>query len=136
MNVLLTLLLALMPQQEDLKTLQAVIDTSAGQFIVEFYPDQAPNTVKKFIELARSGFYSGTTFHGAFAHGLVQAGDPETKNAAARAKFGTGGFNMGLKAEGSDIPFKQGTLAATILPGEPNSAGSQFLICEIGRAHV
>ena len=128
MNILISLLLALLPQ-EDPKTLQAVFDTPAGPFIIEFYPDQAPNTVKKFIELARAGFYNGTTFHSAVAHGIVQAGDPETRDAKARTKFGTGGFNMGMKPEVSTLPFKQGTLVATTLPGEPNSAGSQFFVC-------
>src|SRR5438876_7052566 len=120
------LLLSLMLfQQEDPKQLQAVVETSAGSFIVEFYSDQAPNHVKKFIDLARQGFYNGTTFHSMVAHGIVQAGDPETKNAQARAKYGTGGFNMGLKPETSSIPFKQGTVFATLLPGDANSAGSE-----------
>lgn len=116
-------------QQEDPKQLQAVVETSAGSFIVEFYSDQAPNHVRKFIELARQGFYNGTTFHSMVAHGIVQAGDPESKNPQARAKYGTGGFNLGLRPEISNVPFKQGTIVATILPGEPNSAGSQFFIC-------
>ena len=116
-------------QQEDPKQLQAVVETSAGSFIMEFYSDQAPNHVWKFIELARQGFYNGTTFHSMVAHGIVQAGDPESKNPQARAKYGTGGFNLGLRPEISNVPFKQGTIVATILPGEPNSAGSQFFIC-------
>lgn len=124
---LLLAALFLVPQ-EDPKQLQAVIDTSAGNFVLEFYPDQAPNHVRKFIELARQGFYNGTAFHSMVAHGIVQGGDPETKNPQARAKYGTGGFNMGLKPEISKIPFVQGTVAATLLPGEPGSAGSEFLI--------
>jgi peptidyl-prolyl cis-trans isomerase B (cyclophilin B) len=114
--------------QEDAKQLQAVVNTSAGAFILEFYPDEAPNHVRKFIELARQGFYNGTTFHSMVPHGIVQGGDPETKNPAARAKYGTGGFNLGLKPEFSKIPFTQGTVAATLLPGEANSAGSEFLL--------
>src|SRR5499426_3304452 len=114
--------------QEDLKQLQAVFNTSAGSFVMEFYPDQAPNHVRKFIELARQGFYKGTIFHAMVPHGILQGGDPETKNLQARAKYGTGGFNMGLKPEISSIPFVQGTVAATLLPGEPNSAGSEFVI--------
>lgn len=124
---LLLAALLLVPQ-EDPKQLQAVIETSAGNFVLEFYPDQAPNHVRKFIELARQGFYNGTIFHSMAAHGIVQGGDPETKNPQARAKYGTGGFNMGLKPEISKLPFVQGTVAATLLPGEPDSAGSEFLI--------
>src|SRR5215475_13183661 len=127
MHLLLFAALLFSPQ-DDLKQLQAVFNTSAGTFIMEFYPDQAPNHVRKFIELARQGFYNGTIFHSMVAHGIVQGGDPETKNLQARAKYGTGGFNMGLKPEISTIPFLQGTVAATTLPGEPNSAGSEFLV--------
>ncbi len=127
MNFFLLAALLFAPQ-EDLKQLQAVFDTSAGTFIMEFYPDQAPSHVRQFIQLARDGFYNGTIFHSMVAHGIVQGGDPETKNPQARAKYGTGGFNRGLKPEISNLPFNQGTVAATILPGEPNSAGSEFLI--------
>src|SRR3989441_13090547 len=114
--------------QEDLKQLHAVFDTTAGSFIIEFYPDQAPNHVRRFIDFARQGFYKGTTFPSMVPHGIVQGGDPETKNPQGRAKYGTGGFNLGLKPETSNIPFVQGTVAATLLPGEPNSAGSEFLL--------
>jgi cyclophilin family peptidyl-prolyl cis-trans isomerase len=88
MNLLLFAALLFQPQ-EDLSKLQAVFNTSAGTFIVEFYPEQAPNHVRKFIELARQGFYNGTIFHSMVAHGIVQGGDPETKNPQARAKYGT-----------------------------------------------
>jgi len=127
MHLLLFAALLLHPQ-EDLKQLQAVFNTSAGTFVMEFYSDQAPNHTRKFIELARQGFYNGTTFHSMVAHGIVQGGDPETKNPQARTKYGSGGFNLGLKPEISNIPFAQGTIAATLLPGEPNSAGSEFMI--------
>src|SRR5207244_7324886 len=113
MDLLLFAALLFSPQQ-DLKQLQAVVNTSAGTFIMEFYSDQAPNHVRKFIERARQGFYNGTTFHSMVAHGIVQAGDPESKNPQARAKYGTGGFNLGLKPEISNVPFKQGTIVATI----------------------
>src|SRR5215510_2627265 len=103
--MLLLLAALLFSPQDDLKQLQAVVNTSAGTFIMEFYSDQAPNHVKKFIERARQGFYKGTSFHSMVAHGVVQGGDPETKNAQARNKYGTGGFNLGLKPETSNIPF-------------------------------
>lgn len=127
----LTLLLALvLPQapQEDPKDLQAVFDTSAGTFIIQFYPEQAPNHVRKFIELARQGHFNGTSFHSMVARAIVQGGDPETKNATARDKYGSGGYNMGLKREISDLPIKRGTVFAFTVPGT-ESAGSQFIIC-------
>src|SRR3989475_12155312 len=113
------LLLSLMLfQQEDPNQLQDVVETSAGSFIVEFYPDQAPNHVRRFIELARQGFYNGTIFHSMVPHGILQGGDPETRNPQARAKYGTGGFNLGLKPEFSEIPFSQGIIASTLLPND------------------
>lgn len=128
MKSLLFLMLFLFPQEDPIQ-LQAVFDTSAGPFVIEFYPEQAPNHVAKFIERVRAGFYNGTGFHSMVAHGIVQGGDPETRNVNARAKYGTGGFNLGLKPEISNVPFAQGTVVATILPGEPGSAGTQFFIC-------
>lgn len=122
------LFLLLLFEQEDPKQLQAVVETSAGQFIIEFLAEQAPNHVRQFIQLAREGFYNGTTFHSMVAHGIVQAGDPLTRNPARRPEYGTGGFNRGLKPEISSGPFIQGTVAATLVPGA-ESAGSQFFIC-------
>lgn len=128
LSLLLAVLLA--PQAaEDPKDLQAVFETTAGDFIVQFYPEQAPNHVRKFIELARQGFFSQTSFHSMVARGAVQGGDPETRDPAAADKYGSGGFNMGLKQEIGDIPLKRGTVVAFTLPGSPDSAGSQFFIC-------
>ena len=116
------------PAQENPKDLQAVFETSAGTFTVQFYPDQAPNHVRKFLELARDGYFNGTSFHSMVARAVVQGGDPETKNANARDKYGSGGYNMGLKREVSDLPLKRGTIAAFTVPGV-ETAGSQFFIC-------
>ena len=121
--------LLLMPPQENPKDLQAVFETSAGTFVVQFYSDQAPNHVRKFLELARDGYFNGTSFHSMVSRAVVQGGDPETRNPTARDKYGSGGYNMGLKREISDLPLKRGTIVAFTLPGMPDSAGSQFIIC-------
>ena len=126
---LLFFLAALMLPQEDARDLQAVFDTSAGTFILQFHSDQAPNHVRKYLELARDGYFNGTTFHSMVPNGAVQGGDPETKNPAATDKYGSGGFNMGLKREIGDIPLRRGTVVAFALPGNPDGAGSQFFIC-------
>jgi peptidyl-prolyl cis-trans isomerase B (cyclophilin B) len=131
MKLIVLPLLAVLLQatsQENPKDLQAVFETSAGTFVVQFYPDQAPNHVRKFIELARDGYFNGTSFHSMVARAVVQGGDPETKNANARDKYGSGGYNMGLKKEISDLPLKRGTIAAFTVPGV-ETAGSQFFIC-------
>src|SRR5436190_247208 len=128
LTLLLALLLPLAPQ-EDPKDLQAVVETPAGTFILQFHPEQAPNPVRKFIELARQNYFNGTSFHSMVSRAVVQGGDPETKNPAARDKYGSGGYNLGLKREISDLPIKRGTVLAFTLPGNPESAGSQFVIC-------
>jgi peptidyl-prolyl cis-trans isomerase B (cyclophilin B) len=117
------------PSPENPKDLQAVFETSAGSFIVQFYPDQAPNHVRKFLQFAREGYFNGTAFHSMVSRAVVQGGDPETKNPNAKDRYGSGGYNMDLKPEISDLPLKRGTIVAFVLPGKPDSAGSQFFIC-------
>src|SRR6185369_16452341 len=113
---LLSLILLWGPPQENPKDLQAVVETSAGTFTIQFYADEAPVHVRKFLELARQGFYNGTTFHNMVTHGVVQGGDPETKSPSARDRYGTGGLNLGIKQEALNLPIKAGTVAATLQP--------------------
>jgi peptidyl-prolyl cis-trans isomerase B (cyclophilin B) len=117
------------PLLEEAGQLQAVIETSAGEFVIEFYVDEAPNHVAHFLTLVREGFYTGTTFHSMFEHGIIQGGDPSTRDPDRREEYGTGGFQMNLEPEFSQIPFTAGTVVATLLPGDPESAGSQFFVC-------
>ena len=117
------------PIPENPRELQAVIETELGDIVIEFYPDQAPAHVDQFMQLVEEGFYQGTTFHSMFPSGIVQAGDPYTKELDRTAEYGAGGFNMGLEPEISDIQFVSGTVVATVLPGEASSAGSQFFVC-------
>jgi cyclophilin family peptidyl-prolyl cis-trans isomerase len=129
---LLALLLpAWLPAEEELPEpaeQQVVFETSYGQFAVDLYPSAAPNHVRKFVERVKSGFYDGTTFHRAIAYGIIQGGDPLSKDASKRAAYGTGGL-MELKQEKNRISHKRGTLSAVLVPGNPDSAGSQFFIC-------
>ena len=117
------------PIPTDPHELQAVIETPVGEVVIEFYPDAAPAHVDQFIRLVEEDFYDGTTFHSMVPTGIVQTGDPVTKEPGRTAEYGSGGFNMGLEPEISDIEFVSGTVVATLLPGEPSSAGSQFFIC-------
>lgn len=112
----------------ELKTMQAVLQTSLGEIVIEFYPDKAPNHVKYFASLVKSGFYNGTTFHHMLLGGFIQGGDPYTKDPAKKAQYGTGGLNK-LKAEFNDNKLLRGTVAAVLQPPNPDSAGSQFFIC-------
>ena len=64
---------------------QAVVETSAGTFVIDLAPDEAPNTTAYFMKVAADGGYDGTTFHRMVKYGLVQGGDPLSKDPAKRA---------------------------------------------------
>lgn len=106
---------------------QAVIETSAGTFIVDLAPDAAPATVAYFTTQAQAGAYDGTTFHRMVKYGMVQGGDPLSKDPSKRAQYGTGGLNV-LKAEARAPKMTRGSVAAVLVPGRPDSAGSQFFV--------
>src|SRR5258706_10363752 len=77
---------------------QAVVETSAGTFIVDLTPEAAPNQVAYFTKAAQGGEYDGTTFHRVVKNGMVQGGDPLSKDPAKKSLYGTGGQNA-VKAE-------------------------------------
>ena len=106
---------------------QAVVETSAGTFVLDLDPAAAPNQAAYFIKLAADGAYDGTTFHRAIKYGMVQGGDPLTRDPARRALYGTGGQNA-VKAEARAPKMSRGSVAAVLVPGRPDSAGSQFFI--------
>lgn len=109
--------------------IQAVIETTAGSFVMEFYPDAAPNHVRQFLDRAATGSYTNTTFHSMVPNGIVQGGDPLTREIERTGEYGTGGFNLNLESEFNDIEFVAGTVAATLQPGNTESGGAQFFIC-------
>jgi peptidyl-prolyl cis-trans isomerase B (cyclophilin B) len=106
---------------------QAVVETSAGTFVLDLDPAAGPNQTAYFIKLASDGAYDGTTFHRAVKYGMVQGGDPLTRDPAKRALYGTGGQNM-VKAESRAPKMTRGSVAAVLVPGKPDSAGAQFFI--------
>ena len=106
---------------------QAVVETTAGTFVLDLDPAAAPNQTAYFTKLATDGAYDGTIFHRAIKYGMVQGGDPLTKDAAKRALFGTGGQNA-VKAEARAPKMTRGSAAAVLVPGKPDSAGAQFFI--------
>jgi peptidyl-prolyl cis-trans isomerase B (cyclophilin B) len=113
---------------DQMKNKQAVVETSQGTFVIELLPDAAPNHVGYFIKLAGDGAFTGTTFHRAIKLGLVQAGDPVTKDPAKRALYGTGGLGL-LQFHKNDLKHVRGAVSAVLRPSEPDSAGSQFFVC-------
>ena len=113
---------------QEMTNKQAVIDTTAGEIVIDLRPDLAPNHVGYFIKLAREGGYTGTIFHRVIKLGIIQGGDPNSKDPAKTATYGRGGLGV-LRAEVSNEKATRGSVAAVLQPNQPDSAGSQFFIC-------
>jgi cyclophilin family peptidyl-prolyl cis-trans isomerase len=109
---------------------QAVLETDLGTITVDLLPDFAPNHVGLFMELAAAGEYDGTTFHRVVRHGIIQGGDPLTKDSEQVARYGQGGLEQ-VGDELSGEPHTRGAVAGIVVPGRPDSGGSQFFISVI-----
>ena len=107
---------------------QAVVETSMGTFVIDLRPDLAPNHVGFFMKTAGDGGYTGTIFHRVVRDGIIQGGDPLTKDRSKQALYGSGGLGM-LTAEHTAEPFTRGAVAAALRPNQPDSGGAQFFIC-------
>ena len=106
----------------------AVIKTSEGDMVVQFWTDAAPNTIENFKKLARQGFYDGTIFHRIVKEFMIQGGDPNSKDPAKENSYGQGGPGYNVKAEFNDHSHDRGVISMARGP-DPDSAGSQFFIC-------
>jgi peptidyl-prolyl cis-trans isomerase B (cyclophilin B) len=106
----------------------AVIKTSEGDMVVQFWTDAAGNTVDNFKKLARQGFYDGTTFHRIVKGFMIQGGDPNSKDPAKENSYGEGGPGYNIKAEFNNHSHDRGVISMARGP-DPDSAGSQFFIC-------
>ena len=91
-----------------------------GDVLIELYPEDAPNHVKRIKELVRQGFYNGLTFHRVIEGFMAQTGDPLGN--------GTGGSGQNLRAEFNQRHHKRGTVSMA-RAANPDSADSQFFIC-------
>ena len=107
---------------------EAVVETAKGSFTIRLLPEVAPKHVALFVKTAKAGGYDGTTFHRVIMGGIIQGGDPLTKDPAKASQYGTGGLGL-LKAEFSDRPFVRGTVAAVRRPSSLDSGGRQFFVC-------
>ncbi len=128
MPFLLAPVLARAPGVQTNLNQQAVVTTSEGTFVLSFYPEKAPKHVESFLKLAAEGAYDGTLFHRMIKWGIIQGGDPLSKDPAKKALWGSGGLNK-LPSELSDLKHVRGTLSSVLLPGKPDSGGSQFFVC-------
>jgi peptidyl-prolyl cis-trans isomerase B (cyclophilin B) len=113
---------------DELRNKQAVIETPHGTIVLDLLADAAPTHVAHFIKTARDGDYDGTLFHRVIKHGIIQGGDPLTRDPAARERYGTGGLNR-LEPEVNAEKHTRGAVSAVLIPKRPDSAGTQFFIC-------
>jgi len=126
----------------------ALIKTSEGEMVIEFWPEVAPNTVENFKALAKKGFYDGTCFHRVIKGFMIQGGDPLTKDPAKEGLWGSGDPGYKIKAEFNDRKHVRGVISMA-RNGDPqermgqrprpqfaDSAGCQFFICHSDAASL
>jgi len=106
----------------------AVIKTNEGEMVVQFWTDDALNTIENFKKLARQGFYDGTIFHRIVKGFMIQGGDPNSKDPAKESTYGAGDPGYRIKAEFNNHSHDRGVISMARGP-DPDSAGSQFFIC-------
>jgi peptidyl-prolyl cis-trans isomerase B (cyclophilin B) len=100
---------------------KAIIHTEKGDMTIEFYHEDAPNTVANFIKLAESGYYNGLTFHRVIPDFVIQGGCPNGT--------GTGGpgYKINCELDGNNQYHDRGVLS--MAHAGRNTGGSQFFIC-------
>ena len=75
------------PGLDDMRDKQAVVETTAGTFVIDLLPEAAPNHVGLFLQAVNDGTYDGTAFHAMVARGIVQGGDPLSADPAVSASW-------------------------------------------------
>ncbi len=97
-----------------------------GTITLELDGDEAPVTVQNFLDLARDGFYDGTTFHRIMDGFMIQGGDPTGTGSGGSEKKIVGEFSAnGIE---NDISHVQGVISMARTNADMNSARSQFFI--------
>ncbi|WP_350342233.1 peptidylprolyl isomerase [Limosilactobacillus fermentum] len=106
----------------DVKAVQATIKTNQGDIKLQLFLDQAPKTVKNFVELAKQGYYKGVIFHRVIPDFMIQGGDPTGTGAGGESIYG-----QAFEDEFSEELFNfKGALS--MANAGPNTNGSQFFI--------
>jgi len=99
----------------------AEIHTAKGMMKVNFYEEDAPNTVANFIKLAEQGYYDGLTFHRVIPNFVIQGGCPDGTGA------GGPGYTIDCELDGNNQYHDRGVLS--MAHAGRNTGGSQFFIC-------
>ncbi len=120
---------------EEMQEKQVVFETDHGVIAIDLRPELAPNHVGLVMTSVADGVFDGTTFHRMVQRGIVQGGDPFTKDPDRRSDYGQGGLGL-VEAEFSDANHVRGTVSSVLVPGDLSSGGSQFLICVVPQASL
>jgi peptidyl-prolyl cis-trans isomerase B (cyclophilin B) len=113
---------------DEMKSKAVQITMNGGTFLIEFFPEDAPNTVHNFLKLVESGYYDGIVFHRIIPGFMIQTGDPNTKDPDSdRETWGQGGPGYQIKEEFNTIQHDRG-IVSMARSNHPDSAGSQFFI--------
>ena len=115
-----------------------ILHTYSGQLVIEYFPDDAPNTVENFLKLAESGFYDDLVFHRIIKDFMIQGGDPLTKHDEVFENipmWGTGDAGYEIPAEFNTIKHNRGILSMA-RGADVNSASSQFFIVHKDSNHL
>jgi cyclophilin family peptidyl-prolyl cis-trans isomerase len=102
------------------KSYTATFKTQRGDFTVELYADRAPRTVENFVNLARAGFYDGTTFHRVINGFMAQGGDPTGTGTGGPGYQFADEFHPSLRHDGAGV--------LSMANAGPGTNGSQFFI--------
>jgi peptidyl-prolyl cis-trans isomerase B (cyclophilin B) len=105
---------------------RAIMETDKGTIHLELFEQDAPNTVKNFVELSEKGFYDGLTFHRVIPDFVIQGGCP--------LGTGTGGPGYTIKCEINPNKHLAGSLS--MAHAGKDTGGSQFFICHSPQAHL
>ena len=105
---------------------QVKFTTTAGEFVIELYPDKAPNTVENFLSYVRDGHYNGLIFHRVINNFMIQGGGYD-------ARYMEKPTRPPIKHEGAEVKAKGGPTntvgtIAMARTNNPHSASSQFFI--------
>jgi peptidyl-prolyl cis-trans isomerase B (cyclophilin B) len=113
---------------DKMKQTAVIIRMHEATMMLEFYPEDAPNTVHHFLKLAESGYYDGIVFHRIIPGFMIQAGDPNTKDPESdRSLWGSGDPGYSIREEFNTLQHDRG--AVSMARGNHiHSAGSQFFI--------
>jgi peptidyl-prolyl cis-trans isomerase B (cyclophilin B) len=115
----------------------ATIETTKGTIHLQLFDKDAPKTVANFEDLAKKGFYDGTTFHRVIKDFMIQGGDPLSKSLkAGDPRIGTGGPGYKIKCETAGNPQKHTPGTLSMAHAGKDTGGSQFFITHRATPHL